>query len=158
MNPNRPVIWIDPGKISGIAVWWPDPYAPGSSVSEADFDGAADAIEQICEYFGSKLDVGWEHFNVGSKTPGDDAHYAIEMIGVARRYQRKHGCRNIGPAQPDQRKMATQKMLETIGWWRPGEKDAQSAAQHMLAWMHRTGQVPEREAAILAELRSRSGG
>lgn len=157
MNPARPVMWIDPGGMTGIAVWWPDPFAPGVLITEADFDGAADQIEQACAFWGSGLDVGWEDFHIHPKTPARDAHLAIEMIGVARRAQRKNGCRNIGPAQPDQRKKATKAMLEAIGWWMPGKDDAQSAAQHALAWMLRTGNVPNREATVLAQLRSRSG-
>jgi hypothetical protein len=76
------------------------------------------------------------------------------MIGVTRRAMRKYGCCQIGPAMPAQRKTASPAMLKAIGWWRPGKDDAQSAAQHMLASMLRTGQVPDKEQVILAALRS----
>jgi hypothetical protein len=156
VNPSRPVLWIDPGKITGIALWVVRDGG-GFFCDEMDFDNAAHAIEATCERYGRELDVGWEHFAIFPKTPPADAHHAIEMIGVARRAQRRNGCRNVGPAQPEQRKSATMARLKAIGWWVPGKDDAQSAAQHLLAWMERTGCVPDEQAVTLAALRSRSG-
>lgn len=154
VNPSGPVLWIDPGKMTGLAGW--TEFA-GFYADEYEFMTAGDAIERMCELFGHGLYIGWEHFVIGPKTPAADAHYAIEMIGVARRAALKHNCKNVGPAQPDQRNKATMAMLQAIGWWVPGKDDAQSAAQHCLSWMMRNGCVPSREATILAEIRSRSG-
>ena len=51
---------------------------------------------------------------------------------------------------PEQRKVATMDKLRMLGWWLPGKDDAQSAGQHMLAWLLRSGNLPPRERAILA--------
>lgn len=156
MNPRMPILWIDPGKMTGLAVWMPAGSSlPGHEfwADEFEFMMAGNQIESICAWYGPSLRAGWEHFYVHEKTPGDDAHHAIEMIGVARRAITRYQCVQVGPAQPKQRLMATPRMLEAIGWWLPGKDDAQSAAQHLLAYMLRTGNVPDRENAILTRLR-----
>jgi hypothetical protein len=159
VNPARPVLWADPGGMTGVAVWWPVPGAePGFIAAEYDFTTAASQVDEVCKHFGDRLDVGWEDFIIRPKTPPSDAHHALEMIGVIRWAMLRNGCRQIGPAQPEQRKAATRDMLEAIGWWRPGKDDAQSAAAHMLSWMLRTGQVPDRQAVVLAALRSDDQG
>jgi len=144
-------LWIDPGKMTGLAL-----YNRGERETIADeraFLAAAAAIEQTCGWWGRRLWVGWEHFYIGPKTPSADAHYAIEMIGVARMWALRFHCVILPHAAPGDRNVATQKMLEALGWWRPGKDDAQSAAQHLLAFMMRTGNLPPKETGILAALR-----
>lgn len=152
MRPQYPVIWIDPGKATGIAMWSPE---AGFHVFEDQFGNACDRIESACRYWNTALRLGWEHFSILPGTPPDDAHHAIEMIGVCRRYMHVHACKQIGPAMPGQRKLATMAMLKALGWWVPGKDDAQSAAQHLLAWMLRTGNTPDDISVKLAELRAK---
>lgn len=148
-------MWVDPGKDTGIAAW--HPRWDRAFVWEYEFERAGDMIEYICRAYGQPL-VGWEAFHINPKTPPADAHHAIEMIGVTRRAAIKNKCVILTPADPNQRKKATPAMLKALDWWLPGKDDAQSAAQHLLAWLLREGNLPDREAGILAELRSRSGG
>jgi cytosine/adenosine deaminase-related metal-dependent hydrolase len=100
------------------------------------------------------LSIGWEKFTIFPGTPAVDAHHAIEMIGVARWHAHLYGCQILPPAAPEQRKMATREMLKALGWWKPAHDDAQSAAQHLCAWMLRSGNMPAREAMILANARA----
>lgn len=151
---DRTVVWVDPGKDTGIAAWHPRWHK--ATCWEAGFEMAGDIIEYVCGAYGQPL-VGWETFHVNPKTPPADAHHAIEMIGVTRRAAIKNGCTILTAASPDQRKVATPAMLKALGWWVAGKDDAQSALQHLLAWLLRENHLPDREAGILAELRSRSG-
>jgi hypothetical protein len=151
------VLWIDPGKMTGLALYH-HPFGQANSYGEYachefDFEAAGGHIKAFCEMYQDYLSVGWEKFTIFPKTPAADAHHAIEMIGVARYHALRYHCRILTPAAPEQRKMATREMLEAIGWWVPGKDDAQSAAQHLLAWLLRTGNTPAREAGILAALR-----
>lgn len=151
MNLPPAVLWIDPGKDTGLAF-----YARHSSsfmATEGPFMYAAMAIEDVCGRWQSALSVGWEQFTIRPTTPPADAHHAIEMIGVARLWAMRHGCTILTAATQEQRKVATQEMLEALGWWLPGKDDAQSAAQHALAWMMRSNALPSKEAGILAALR-----
>lgn len=159
--PAFPILWIDPGKMTGLALYVPElaakdhqmaGFPPGFWAAEEEFERAGDHIEGITMRWNITMRAGWEHFRVHSRTPGDDAHHAIEMIGVARRAIMKAGCVQLGPAMPDQRLVAKPALLEAVGWWLPGRDDAQSAAQHMLAYMLRTGMVPARERVIVDKL------
>ena len=152
--PGFPVLWIDSGKDTGLALWQPGTPAY-LWADEFEFIKAGDLIEEACRTFPG-LHVGWEHFHVHSRTPGDDAHFAIEMIGVARRIVYKANLISFKPAPPGSRDIATKAMLEHIGWWVPGKDDAQSAAQHMLAWMLRSENVPPVIDRKLFELRQGS--
>jgi hypothetical protein len=152
---NQAVLWVDPGRMTGVICWEP----PGKLqfCKEHLFMEAGTAIEAACRWYKTHLLVGWEHFTIFPKTPPADAHYAIEMIGVTRRLATQYNCKILEPAQPDQRNLATPEMCKALGWWVPGKDDAQSAAQHMLAWMMRTDCLPNREAGILARLRATKG-
>jgi hypothetical protein len=143
------VMWIDPGKVTGIAVYersQPQQFR----VTELDFLAAGILIESWTLRYISMAWVGWEAFHVHPRTPPADAHYAIEMIGVARHWALRHQCRVLTPPSPNDRKVATMAKLKTLGWWPPGQKDAQSAAQHLLAWLLRENEVPPRERELLA--------
>lgn len=153
---SQPVLWIDPGKVTGVAVY--DPAARDFQRAVQDeypFEQASRQIAAICRFYGSRLLVGWENFIIGPQThkKSADAHHAIEMIGVARWEALRNGCLILQPASPGDRLISTREMLTALGWWRPGKDDAQSAAQHLLAWMLRTGSLPADVAVKLAELR-----
>jgi hypothetical protein len=145
------VLWIDPGKMTGLALFTRHPYT--FQAWEQGFIPAGDSIEHLCRVWNHQLAIGWEQFTVGPHTPGIDAHHAIEMIGVARRAAIKNRCQILTAATQEQRKIATQQMLESLGWWVPSADDAQSAACHMLAWMMRTGNEPDNIKIALRKLR-----
>lgn len=143
------VMWCDPGLMTGLSWLWAGGIC--HYAAEWDFDGAADQIERSCEQLGPQLSVGWEAYHIRVNLPQTHAHTAIEMTGVIKRYARKHGCVLLEPADPAERKKATRAMLVQLGWWVPGKDDAQSAAQHMLAWLMRTGNLPPHVSAVVSE-------
>jgi hypothetical protein len=143
------VLWIDPGLVTGLA--W---YANGQHhTGEWDFMAAGDRIEQTCREFGNRLWIGWERYDIDTQRPQDDANSAIEVIGVAKREAAKHHCRQLTPAAPNQRKVATMRMLKALSWWAPGKKDSQSASQHMLGWMLRENAAPPAVRQVLRDIR-----
>ena len=133
------VMWIDPGKMTGIAVLQGDRLF---TADEWDFDHAGDQIEHWCAYWQRLLAVGWERYWVDQRRPQQDAHHALEMIGVARRYARKWQCQLLPERQPHDPDAADRKRLIAMGIWPPGKKDAQSAAVHMVGWLLETGNLP----------------
>jgi hypothetical protein len=151
---TRPVLWVDPGKDTGLALFQPQNLPEASTVVlEEQFMQAGDRVESICGYYGRTLLVGWERFTIFPSTPPADAHHAIEMIGVVRRSAMEWGCQILTPAAPGDRNVATPAMLKELGWWIPGHDDAQSAAQHLLAWMLRERCAPAWVNGRLASLR-----
>lgn len=146
------VLWIDPGLMTGLS-WLLNGW--DFHADEYGFMEAGTKIENTCADFGRSCWVGWERFKIGPHTPPLDAHHAIEMIGVARRYGWRNGCRILTEAQQHTPTALDQQRLKAIGWWVPGKKDAQSAACHMLSWLMRQGEVPPRERAVLDQLTGR---
>lgn len=147
------VVWLDPGKITGVAAYTTQLNGGQFFAHEYDFYTTGRALEDVCcRNRDGSLWLGWETFKIFPGTPAADAHHAIEMIGVARFTAMHHGVRILTPADPDQRKVGSPAKLKALGWWKPGMKDAQSAAQHLLAYMMRTNNLPPREAGILATM------
>jgi hypothetical protein len=147
------VLWIDPGLVTGLA-WLLDGWQ--FHTGEYGFMEAGTRIENTCTMYGSSCWVGWERFTIGPRTPPLDAHHAIEMIGVARRYATRYGCRILTEAQQRTPKPLDQRRLKALGWWLPGKKDSQSASNHLLSWLLKQGEVPPRERAILDSLTGRA--
>lgn len=135
-----PVLWCDPGKSTGLALW----NGQREQIGEYGFRQAAFNIAWACEHFGPRLRVGWERFTIKPDThkKSADAHHAIEMIGVCRYLAGLHGAQVLTAAAPGDRNVATPAKLRKLGWWVPGKDDAQSAAQHLAAWMLRSGEIP----------------
>lgn len=131
------VLWIDPGDMTGLAYYHPS--TPAAMIDEFPFQVACAHIETICKIDRDRLLIGWERYDIDPSRPQTHAHDAIGVIGVARYFASFYGCHILPPAAPDDRKVATPKMLKHLGWWRPGKDDAQSAAQHLLAWLLRSG-------------------
>lgn len=146
--------WADPGGsvnggMTGIAV-----YHRASGIfaaGEYDFMAAGSRVYGLCSEYKGALAIGWERFTIGPGThkKASNPEQALEVIGVIRYWAVSWGCQLLTPAYPGDRNLATRQMLEKIGWWVKGKDDAQAAAQHLLAWILRTGQLPARERELL---------
>jgi hypothetical protein len=147
------VLWVDPGDDTGLA--W---LIGGTEFrwAELGFMEAARAIEQTCQQYGPMAWVGCESYVIDAKRPQTDAHNAIGLIKITELYATRWLCRQLPAAAPNQRKVATYRMLRAIGWWPVAKDDAQSAAQHLLAWLLREHEVPPRERAVLDQLTERA--
>jgi hypothetical protein len=150
--PPSHLLWIDPGKMTGFAYLY-----PGSvfGAYELAWDEACRELELFCVSEKNRLSVGYERFTILPSThklsPQPEAY---EFPGVIRFLVHKYGCRLLPPALPAERTMATAAELETLGWWPPGLDDAQSAAQHLLAFLKREHCVPPELETKLARARS----
>lgn len=136
------VMWVDPGGMTGLAAltkgqdFWTDEYPP---------QRAAEIIANYCYTWNHGAVIGWERFHIGPEThklTQEPVHQAIEMIGVTRYLATAHHVRILTPAAPDDRKMASRRMLGALDIWPAGKDDAQSATQHLVAWLLRTGSLP----------------
>jgi len=144
------VMWVDPGGMTGLAVltqgrdFWAEEFPPQL---------AGSTIAKFCEQWNYGGLIGWERFHIGPQThklTQEPVHQAIEMIGVCRYLANASRVQIATPAAPDDRKPASQLMLRKLGIWPVGKDDAQSAAQHLVAWCLRTGNLPTAWRATLA--------
>lgn len=136
------VMWIDPGGMTGLATltkgtdFWTDEFPPQQ---------ACEIIANFCHMWNHGAVIGWERFHIGPgthKLTQEPIHQTIETIGVARYLATAHHVRILTPAAPEDRKAASAAMLRKLGIWPAGKDDAQSAAQHLVSWCLRTGDMP----------------
>lgn len=154
------VLWVDPGLMTGLALYRTEPAFSSTPVLPADFQcgeqdffSACTKIDYLTREYGNRMAVGWERFTVNAsthkKTPQPDA---MHVIGVCRYLAVKHGCRVLPEAQQASPSPLEQEQLKALGWWVASKDDAQSAAAHLLRYMQRTGELPPREREILNAL------
>jgi hypothetical protein len=140
------VLWIDPGLFTGLARLERGIF----TVDEREFQAAGDFIVGMTAHYGPMLAVGWERFTIFADTHKyTQQPEAIQIIGVARYHATANRCRILPENEQMTPKANDRRMLESIGWWVPGKNDAQSAANHMLVWLLRQGELPPRERAML---------
>ena len=150
--PPPVVLWLDPGGMTGFAAlissrdYWADEFA---------WEGACDRLTGWANYYHGMLHIGYEKFTILPGTHKLSAQpEAYEFPGVIKHIARQFGCHLLPPAMPRERELATPAMLQTLGWWVPGKNDAQSAAQHLLAFLLRENCLPYSQATALARARA----
>src|SRR6266567_4086976 len=148
--PPPALMWCDPGGMTGIAT------LEGGQVFHADeypFHRACEVIGAWCMHYQDALHLGYEKFTILPSThklsPQPEAY---ELPGVIRYVAARNRSVLLPPAQPADRNTATPEMLKAVGFWTPGKDDAQSASQHLLAWLKRENCVPPHLATALARL------
>jgi hypothetical protein len=137
------VMWVDPGGMTGIALYTRSDEK--LEVDEYPFQRAGEVLWGRMMHYRTALVVGWERFTIlpdtHKLTPQPEA---IEVIGVTRFLAGVFGCRTMTPAGQMTPDAEAQRRLKALGWWVPGKNDAQSAANHMLAWMLKANELPPR--------------
>jgi hypothetical protein len=137
------VMWVDPGLMTGIAMY--TKFDEKLDVDEYPFQRAGEVLWNRMMHYRSSLTVGWERFiimpDTHKLTPQPEA---IEIIGVTKFLAGVFNCRTMTPANPMSPDVEAQRRLKALGWWLPGKNDAQSAANHMLAWMLKANELPPR--------------
>jgi hypothetical protein len=144
-------MWVDPGLMSGWAIWYPATRQFSSGVSGGLLDTAV-FVNETASVFNVDAAVGWEAFTIrpGSSRVALDTT-ALEVIGAVKWIAHTLGCKVLKPAQPGDRKLG-QKHLAAVGWHRTGPDHADAAASHLLAHLIRERQLPD---GMLAKITSR---
>jgi hypothetical protein len=149
--PPPALMWVDPGGMTGIATLEGTRFM----ASEYPFIEACTLIDTWCVHYHGSLCIGWEKFTIGPAThklsPQPEAY---ELPGVIRYLAHRTSTRLLEPAMPSDRNTATPAELKALGWWTPGQDDAQSASQHLLAWLKRERCLPHELESKLARARS----
>lgn len=144
------VIWVDPGKITGLA-WltrYPGPSPdPVYGYCEDDFRDTCHHVEHLLTRHANPRSVmlGWEDYRLGRKQGQvmTEAPWSLEMIGVMRWFGTRYGV-HTDSAEAGARSMVTRPLLREMGWLpAPGMKDAFAATQHLVAFLMRQQAVPE---------------
>lgn len=150
---NRTVLAVDPGKMSGIAVFRYSSSEPELVYSgEHAFDTYADPILNAirdAERNSSLLEVVCERFTINAQTvKNSQAPYSLEQIGVLKYVLHSNGLnpeliRMQSPS--DAKRMFDNAALKKLEYWhRGGEGHALDAIRHGLLHLAKNGWTPRR--------------
>jgi hypothetical protein len=154
-------MWADPGQMTGFALYktavheggaWMPFDVPSFEAFELPFDRACQFAEHFCWKYADGLAIGWERFDINDTTHKKTQagiKDAMHMIGVLRHLTAKYGCRFLGEANQHTPDKDEQASLKKLGWWMPGQDDAQSAACHMLRWLIRQNELTPAQRTLL---------
>ena len=141
-------IWLDPGKTTGVACY--QLYAARFKSFQGDFNEVGDEVEVMLDVESGNAAIGWEQYLV-TKGRAGTASYSLEMIGVLKRLAYVHHA-VVLPAMPSSaRKLGDDPKLRALGWYKPGLRHANDAANHLLAYLLRERMLPASMQARLAD-------
>lgn len=138
------VVWLDPGMTTGIATY--DFYWHEFKSMQYLFQESGSWLDNTLSWskidHGRQIAIGWEQYlNVGGARSGT-ASYSYEMIGVARYLAVKHGAHLLQAQPSSARKLGSDDKLQKLGWYTPGKRHANDAANHCLAFLLRERKLP----------------
>jgi hypothetical protein len=137
--PRPYILAIDPGQISGAAWIARADLASFDSIQLA-FPAICRMIKTYTEAWRTTLDVVAERFTIGPKTYRRlGAEWPLQVIGIARFYSMEHTGQDLIMYEQNP-PFASDQRLKALGWWRPGQEDANSAARQVLKHMAETDQ------------------
>ena len=146
MENHSVVVWVDPGKMTGVASW---DHLTGTftSLHVPDLAALGNWIEILLLVNDNdpdfKLALGWERYII---TPGNTRHgtayWSLEAIGVLRYLALKYHITILPPQTSSMMGTSTDERLKMIGWFKPGMPHANDAARHLMRYMLKAGTLP----------------
>ena len=135
------VLAVDPGKMTGLALWIGDEV---NVATQGELHKAMSWCESVIELYAPLgLHVVVEAFVITRKTLQlKNDHTAIAGIEICRFLCHKHNAYFVLPMQKpsDAKNFATDKMLKTIGWYKPSPGGhVNDALRHLLLYLVRSG-------------------
>lgn len=127
------IIAIDPGKTCGLAIY--DVAEKTMLGSEVDFFDFGDWLNTSLHNLKSAdvtVMVACERFTIGAGTikRSQDAHWALEGIGVARYVTHCYAYEFLLQSPADAKQFATDAKLRKADWYVPGKGHANDAIRH----------------------------
>lgn len=91
------------------------------------------------------IQLGWERFIITTETAKKtQAPWSLEVIGMLRWISYTNNWDILPSAAPGDRDLGKKEWVKALGWLPPRSgKDAMSAAQHLLAFLIRTGRTTQ---------------
>jgi len=133
------VMWLDPGMTTGLATY--GFFSDTFYSCQLKFHDLGEYLDVQCNWLGEDLHLGWELY---LNTPGSfgKPDLALEPIGVARYLAVKHGCVLLQPQPSSARKLGSDDKLKRLGWYKPGQRHANDASNHLLSYLLRERKLP----------------
>jgi hypothetical protein len=132
----RYVLWLDPGLITGWALYYVDDQK--IVLDQYEFDELCWRLANWCKTTGSTTVVGVERFALTSKSwPYKDAYSALYAIGAAKSAASRHGALRFLDGQTSSAGLAlgTDEVLRTCGWYSTILPHGNDAARHIGSYL-----------------------
>lgn len=123
---------IDPGKITGLA-WLRRHDLDSFNSVELDFVQTGAMIKDICEAYGTMLDVVCEQFTINMRTVRNtQAPWSLEVIGIARYFCQSYTGQDL-TLYEQKPPFSTDDRLKAMEWYHPtANGHANDAARQLL--------------------------
>lgn len=137
------VVWFDPGKTTGMAVYDTDTtrFTSGQYT-----DGELhDTFEALILTHGNQVEAGWElYIQTPRPRPGSQAKHSLGAIDIIVNLCEQYGV-TVLKGQPSSARAfkSTIVFLRRLGWYLPGRQHANDAACHLFRHLIRQRPVPE---------------
>jgi hypothetical protein len=135
------VLWLDPGKVTGLA-WYDIEADQFFSHQYLDHD-LIDVLESLADVYGHRMAVGWGLYIQTPRSKGT-AKYSLEAIGKVKELLEERGI-EILKGQPSSARnfQSTVIFLRRLGWYAAGKQHANDAACHLFRYLIRQRPIPQ---------------
>lgn len=136
------IVWLDPGKTTGLA--WYDITADRFGSGEYDSVELADVLDALTTAHAEQIAIGWEMYIRTPRSKGI-ANYSTDEIAKVGALCAKRHIPVLKPQPSSARNLqSTVVFLRRLGWYRPGMGHANDAACHLFRHLIRMRPIPEK--------------
>lgn len=125
------VIWLDPGQTTGLALW--DESTQSFFSGQYNTGDLVECLTAAMEKYPDRLVVGYEAYLAAGGPRAGTSKHSQEAIGVVKEFAKSSGCPLLAPVPSSSRKVGSKVFLQRLGWYKPGKRHANDAAQHLLS-------------------------
>jgi hypothetical protein len=135
------IVWLDPGKTTGLA--WYDIDADRFGSSQHGEDELMQVVSSLIDVHYPRIAIGWEMYLRTPRSKGI-ADYSVGGIAKVRALCQQERV-PVLKAQPSSARnlQSTVIFLRRLGWYRPGLGHANDAAAHLFRHLIKQHPVPE---------------
>ena len=136
------VVWLDPGKVTGVA--WYDITADRFGSAQYEDDELMDVMDALTTAHQERIAVGWELYIQTQRSKGI-ASYSLGHIAKVQALCKERGV-TVLKGQPSSARnlQSTVVFLRRLHWYRPGLGHANDAACHLFRHLIRMHPIPEK--------------
>jgi hypothetical protein len=136
------IVWLDPGKTTGVA--WYDILVDRFGSGEYDKHELAALLDSLTTVHADRIAIGWELYLQTSRSKGTAKYSMGEIAKVETLCNEREIPILKGQPSSARNLQSTVVFLRRLGWYRPGLGHANDAACHLFRHLIRMHPIPEK--------------